>query len=81
MQMLVLHQKNSWSIAIRKDGPAARAGSESLHFTDCWELGRYKFMLYLFLILPLSILYWPLLEIGCLAGGTLALNSCFALQI
>lgn len=80
-QMLVLHQKNSWSITIRKDGPGARTGSESLNFTDCWELGRYKFMLYLFLILSLSILCWPLLEIGCLAGGTLALNSCFALNI
>lgn len=45
--MLVPHQKNSWSITIREDGPDASTGSESLHFPDCWELGRYKFMLYL----------------------------------
>lgn len=46
--MLVTNQRNSWSVAIEKDGPDARAGSESLHFSDCWELGRDKFRLYRF---------------------------------
>lgn len=79
-QMLVPHQKSSWSITIRKDGPDARAGSESLHFTDCWE-GINSHCTCSFLILSLSILCWPLLETGCLAGRHLLLNSHFALKI
>lgn len=73
-------RKTPGVLAIGKDGLDVSTGSESLRFTSCWE-GRNSFCTCWFLVLSPSILCWPLTEIGCWAGGTLALNSCYAVKI